>query len=195
MENPFLKVIKTRLERTPGQRWREYDLINSLVSDGVLANDYGATSLGLFQTHFLVKNALYHLQPVFLQMGMTLVIEPIHIYLEECGAEQPEQQSVSAAAAESPKVAEYYLDWSHFVQASEESVDSLLQSFWQRYIALDAKAEALALFDLDASATFPEIRRRYRQLAMQHHPDRGGCKNKIAELNQAMAVLQQCYRR
>ena len=34
--------------------------------------------------------------------------------------------------------------------------------------------EALALFELTADASQETVRRRWRELALQHHPDRGG---------------------
>lgn len=179
--------------RAPGKRWREYDLIGDLVREGCLSDDHAATNLGLFQTHFLVKNALYQLQRTMSELDFRLVIEPVEIYLEprasgSCGSELPD------TVTESPAVAGYYLDWCNFREASEDSVESLLQSFWERYVSFDDCAEALAVLGLAAGASYEQIRRRYRQLVMEHHPDRGGTKERVAELNEAMKVLQRYHR-
>ncbi|GAO35480.1 hypothetical protein SCT_0867 [Sulfuricella sp. T08] len=36
----------------------------------------------------------------------------------------------------------------------------------------------------------PEIKRRYRELAMEHHPDRGGEMEKLQAINAAKGLLE-----
>jgi hypothetical protein len=43
---------------------------------------------------------------------------------------------------------------------------------------------------LDHSASHSEINRRFRQLSLRHHPDRGGNKEEFVKLNQMMAVIK-----
>lgn len=197
MDNPFLSAIEASLLEVPGKRWREYDLIGDLVRQGYLSSDHGATSLGLFQTHFLVKNALYQLQQTLPEQGFNLLIEPVYIVLE-AQSDGGARSGAPATSVESPAVAEFYLDWFNFSDASEASVEALLQSFWRRYVAQnsqgDSRGQALAVLGLDADATFEQVRSRYRRLVMEFHPDRGGCDKEIVRINEAMAVLQRCYR-
>ncbi|VAW86545.1 hypothetical protein MNBD_GAMMA18-476, partial [hydrothermal vent metagenome] len=49
---------------------------------------------------------------------------------------------------------------------------------------------ALSQLGLKAPVTDEQIRRRYKELVMQHHPDRGGNEQQLQALNQAMAVLK-----
>jgi curved DNA-binding protein CbpA len=52
-----------------------------------------------------------------------------------------------------------------------------------------ATANYYRLFALPPTATPLEIKRRYRQLSLQYHPDHGGSVDKMVELNQAYRVL------
>lgn len=53
-----------------------------------------------------------------------------------------------------------------------------------------AENQALAIFNLDKRASIDDIRRQYRILAQQYHPDRpGGDMKKMKQLNAAYQVL------
>jgi len=42
---------------------------------------------------------------------------------------------------------------------------------------------------VEKNATYDEIKKAYRKLAIKHHPDRGGDKEKFQEIQQAHEVL------
>ena len=42
---------------------------------------------------------------------------------------------------------------------------------------------------VDKTATQSEIKKAYRKLTMQHHPDKGGDENKFKEIAEAYAVI------
>ena len=46
-----------------------------------------------------------------------------------------------------------------------------------------------SILGVNRNATPEEIKKAYRKLAMQHHPDRGGDHNKFAQINSAYEVL------
>ena len=46
-------------------------------------------------------------------------------------------------------------------------------------------SRAQGILGIDSDATPAEIKKAYRQLALQHHPDKGGDKNKFQEISRA----------
>lgn len=51
------------------------------------------------------------------------------------------------------------------------------------------------LLGVEKTATFDEIRKAFRKLALKHHPDRGGDKDKFQELQGAYEVLSDKEKR
>ena len=49
----------------------------------------------------------------------------------------------------------------------------------------------MAVLDLRDPIDAAAIKRRYRRLAMRHHPDRGGDGQRLGETNAALAVLEE----
>lgn len=84
----------------------------------------------------------------------------------------------------------YYLDISHLEKTDKQDVLKMLDTFWLRFTRFDQRAEALAALGLVDPVNDLEIKRHYRQLAMQHHPDRGGEMGKLQAINAAMSRLE-----
>ena len=57
--------------------------------------------------------------------------------------------------------------------------------------ALPTPAALLAGLGLPATATWPEVKRRYKVLAKKHHPDRGGTQEQMIRLNNSYELLQK----
>ena len=51
------------------------------------------------------------------------------------------------------------------------------------------------LLGVEKTATYDEIRKAFRKLALKKHPDRGGDKEEFQELNQAYEVLSDKEKR
>ncbi|MCV6589856.1 MAG: DnaJ domain-containing protein [Marinobacterium sp.] len=187
MRNPLTIPLITLLRQQP-EGCREYDLMRNIEADGGfpdLSDDY---QLALFQKHFLLKNALYQLQETLWQEEqLYLSITPLLIRLEPCltcdsGVNLPDQNNDIALRS-------YYLDWQEYYNATVESVDALLDSFWRRYAGIEQRHSALKTLELDEDATATEIRLQYRRLASRHHPDKGGCSERFIALRQAYETL------
>ena len=113
-------------------------------------------------------NALYQLQAELHGEGWWLVISTLDIRLEPLATRE-----AASALAQGEALRSYYLDWQVFWQTDREEVEALLGSFWRACERDEHRAEALTLFALPVGAQPDVIRRRWRQLALQHHPDRG----------------------
>lgn len=170
----------------------EYQLIQQLKQrhSGHIPNLPLTDKLVLFRTHFLLFNALYRLRERLWQEGRHLLqIAPLCIRLLP-------YQAGSAALSERDGLRDYYLDMSNLRDTDERDVERLLASFWTRMQGGEEKQAALALFELDgpgAVLDLASIKRRYRQLVSQHHPDRGGSTERLQSINKAMEILERYY--
>lgn len=189
--NPLLAPIRQLLSAARGMAQTEFTLVKGLKAQGLVPRDYSFHPLTLFRVHFQVFNALHRLQPEFARGGQVLVISPLAIYLRPL----VEGESASAVAdADEGPLRGFYLDWSYYDSATEEAVVELLAGFWKRMERGSSpsdqeRAEALAELELSDPVSREDIKQRYRRLAMDHHPDRGGSERRLQKINAAMAVL------
>ena len=143
----------------------------------------------LFQAHFMVRHALYRLQQDYHDKHMFhLVIELTKL------TRLPWQESNATGISDQPDtLRQYYLNLNNLLVTTPDDVNTLLRDFWQRYITQDNKVEALRVLGLSVNTDFPTARRRYRQLAQQYHPDKGGNTARFQALQDAMATLERCF--
>ena len=140
--------------------------------------------LGLFRAHFLLFHSLYRLRDELWhdQLGH-LDIGPLTITLlpynpTDAGLMQPDP------------LRSYYLDLTELEQTNDLQVAEMIASFWNRLANPDQRQQALAELGLQDPVDDATIRQRYRQLAMQHHPDRGGDTAQFQSLGEAMSQLK-----
>jgi len=188
--NPLIEPVRELLNAA-SQPYTEFGLIQALKLRGLVDPGYSRSSLELFRVHFLVFNALYTLQQKLFSEGWHLEISPLALYLRPV-TEGKEARVL--AQGEDPVLRDFYLDWDQYRAATQESVEELLADFWRKmqspaYLAPESRREALAQLDLQDPVSPETIKRRYRRLAMRHHPDRGGSEAELQKINAAMAVL------
>ncbi len=171
----------------------EYELIQMLNEQGWSLPTNANDSLDLFTSHFLVFNALYQLQVYYWAEDKYLEISALAIQLHSVIKKESSSTDVAHYTSDEALRA-YYLDMTQLTNATEDSVNQLLNQFWERLLANDDSDKALAIFSLELPVTYSEIKKRYRSLAMEHHPDRGGDLVKFKEVNWAFGVLQRIYR-
>ena len=164
----------------------EYELITRLEAYPELANlleRKNGDSLTLYRIHFLVCHVLYLLMDEWYQSQTArLEITPLLIQLHPYTA-----GDVSITKID--KVRDYYLELNNLTETDERGVDELLASFWIGMNRYEHRDEALEVLGLTDPVDDKTIRNTYRSLAMQHHPDRGGDKEIIQQLNEAAHLL------
>ncbi len=190
-DNPLVSEIEQILGE-PVPPVTEFQLIQALKQRELVPPDYSFSPLSLFRVHFLVFNALYSLQPVFVERSKALIISPLAIYIRPL-----EQDALGEALAEmeDQPLREFYLNWDYYREATEDSVEELLQKFWRSFtrrgvMGDQERREALAELELEDPVSPADIKRQYRRLAMTHHPDRGGSEARLRRINAGLAVLE-----
>ena len=189
-EDTFASTLLSILRAYP-EGLSEYDFLTEVWQSGSTALPKAEDSdpLQLFRAHFLLFNALYRLRDkLWAAQSGTLEISPLHIMLHPYIQGQD-----GTAVAQSDALREYYLDEANLHKADSEEVEGMLERFWERFAANDELHDALAVLGLEAPVDFVTVKRRYRELTMKHHPDRGGSKEMIQQLNTALDVLQKIY--
>lgn len=186
MLNPILEEVRLLIAEHP-QGIDEYGILTALKQHPALAN-LGEGHLPLFQKHFLIMNALYQVQADYWdEKKAVLEITPL---INKLHAQSPSAQETQLIRAESQGPSEYYLNWENFNKTTEQDVLNLYKSFWE-FLAKDEKREvALSTLELPADASTEEIKRQYKKLAMQHHPDKGGNSTHFIEIQAAYEVLK-----
>jgi len=164
----------------------EHELIRKLASDDpAFGPDAYADELSLFQCHFILFHHLYRLRDeLWSKRQGDLAIHCLKIAL----CTYPADFDHLPATPDPLRV--YYLDLSHLENTGRQEVMEMLDTFWRRFVRLGQRSEALATLGLVDPVDYPEIKRRYRELAMEHHPDRGGEVEKLQVINAAMKLLE-----
>lgn len=171
----------------------EYQLITQLKQQQwplfIQANLSDA--LSLFRSHFVLFHLLYSLRDTLRSARQyDLQISPLCIRLQATSA-------VTATAAQAIDINDplrtYYLNLEHLSGTDRNEVERLLYQGLSHVVQPQHVTEALtelgikqSLHSLDAQT----LRHHYRQLVSRHHPDRGGCTERLQRINQAMDTLR-----
>ncbi len=184
IEQSFVARIKTFLEEHP-EGVKEHDLLRHLDEQGAfqILDTEVSSSLLLFQKHFLLFHVLYSInqQRVVDKQG-GLQISPLLI-------KQLDYVEADTQIGELDPLSAYYLDLENLASATDDNVSDLLNTFWVKYLKNEKRGNALKVLGLNDPVTDTKIVQRYRKLVSVHHPDKGGDKDKIQEINEAYAVL------
>jgi len=171
----------------------EFELIKRLQAPpfSIFSASSLNTSLGLFQTHFLLFNALYHLQEKWLleRIGI-LRIHTLNIEL------QPFSENDAGLQRADPLRA-YYADWQNLESTSETDVDALIDSFWKQWVSQremvteDQEVNARQVLEISQNEQLSAalLKKQYRQMQHRHHPDKGGNNARAQAVSDAYAVL------
>ena len=182
--NPLLAPLLALLRQASGS-YKVHELLAELRRQELIPPLPGDERQQLFRLNFLIMNALYQLQAELHDEGWWLLISTLDIRIAPLAP-----RNTASALAQGEALRSYYLDWQVFWQTDREEVEALLGSFWRACERDEHRAEALTLFALLAGAGPNAIRRRWRELALQHHPDRGGDADTFIRLRWAWEHLK-----
>ena len=181
----LLEPLLSELRRHPAGLG-EVELIRALRRRGDLeefpADGSLADPLDLYRTHFILFHALYRLRERLWSEGEDLRIHCLAIAL------RPRRQAPGALGEPDPMAA-FYQDPANLDYYGRADVARLLDGFWRRVGCDRRRGDALEVLGLRDPVSREQIRRRYRRLAMRHHPDRGGDGATLQRLNEAMVTL------
>ena len=174
MVNPLIDEIFYLLLEQPV--WKVHTLTSALSESGKIEQLDNDPQKDLFKRNFLVMNALYQLQTQ-LAPEQQLQIASLHIELVN--------EQISNALENHDPLRDYYLDWQNYDTTSDE-IDAMLTDFWQRLSSYSPKRVILSLsqqqllelqqaWQLPTDFSEKQLQKRWRQLALKHHPDRQGC--------------------
>ena len=162
----------------------EYELLNALREQFAEFQTDRSVPLALFRQHFILFHALYRLQAELLsRQQATLQISPQRIALSAY------LNRDTGDLTQADPLRSYYMDLTQLQSTGTEEVESLLDAFWENLGRSSQRQEALRILGLSEPVDAAGVRRRYRELVMRHHPDRGGDTAGLQLINAALAVL------
>lgn len=172
----------------------EYELFNQLKSPpyALFTDKALSDPLSLFQSHFILFNALYQLQDTWLRNKTGRL--QIHC---SCICHTPWQAGQNGLLTQD-KLRAYYLDWSNLSDTDLLQVEALLDSFWLAFSGVPNQVkennmplqQALDLLNLTNPYTPQQLKLQYRKMLHQHHPDKGGNNDHTIQLHNAYQQLK-----
>ena len=184
IDEELFNWIYGRLQQT-ADGLSEHELLKQLTGDynsGIWSEAFSNCHT-LFKAHFLLFHILYQLRNRLLEQKLgCLEISPLKIRL------LPYREGAESLDGYDALI-EYYLDFSNLENTSAREVDEMLAGFYIRLGNKDKRQEALQVLGLQDPVDDHTIKRQYRRLAMEHHPDRGGDTELLQEINSAVKIL------
>lgn len=172
----------------------EYELFQCLQSPPyeLFSKNALQQPLSLFQSHFIVFNALYQLQGIWLR-DRTGILQ-INC---SCIRRDPWKAGQNGIANQD-KLRAYYLDWTNLNATDESQVEALLDSFWAGFSGLPNHTpdhtmplqQALDILNLNMPFSLQQLKQQYRKMLHQHHPDKGGNSSHTVALHDAYERLK-----
>lgn len=176
----------------------EFDLLKILQRPPYDLFDKDALSdpLLMFQTHFVLFNALYLLRDLWLReqfLCLEMVLTHIRIL--------PYQRGKAGLVKQDP-LREYYLNWRNFSETDKDDVQGLIDNFWHQVQGLLVRtaispgevAQAYKKLLLPQDTDFALVKRQYRKLLHQAHPDKGGDTLQTQELEHSYRILKSVFK-
>jgi len=141
----------------------------------------------LYQQHFWLFHHLHQIQLDWLNTPRRLSISALSI---QCLLQNDASQSID----EHNPLNDFYLDEKN-LHLSPDEVAEMQKVFWQRYLAIEQKAESIKVLQLENQVplTLKKIKQQFQKLAQKYHPDKGGDANYFQRVKRAYEELKQIF--
>ena len=182
-ENLFDWIYFTLRQNSSGLS--EHELLKQLKGEesADFWSDAFSNNHSLFKAHFMLFHILYRLRTWLSEQKLgRLEINPIKIQILTY------REGENSVAAHD-QLMDYYLDISNLENTSPREVDEMLAGFYIKLNRQDHRKQALEVLGLEDPVDDAAIKKQYRRLAMEHHPDRGGENDRLQEINSAVRML------
>ncbi len=183
---PDLALLCTRILRRHAAGISEYELLNEIKAEKkhALADIKTQDEISLFRIHFTLFHTLYQLkQHLYSNKSNDLLISPLNIRLIPFAIRH------SKDLHPRDELESYYLDLKQLRQTTDKEIYTLLDNFWSYMIRNSKRIEALSILKLKDPVSDLDIKKQYRKLAFEHHPDRGGNLPEFQAITEAMYLL------
>lgn len=181
----LLEMFTLALQRNP-RGLGEYELLQNVKEHPVFRALEGTGNRQLFRRHFVLRHCVYYLQQrLWEREGWIVSITPLTISIQSAR----EGENGLSGDVVDPGLRDYYLDWNNF-DATEEEVSDLLNNFWRDYGRYIQQDDAWQILGLPVDSSLSQITARYRELAAQHHPDKGGDQETFIKIRAAYESLR-----
>ncbi|GHB75228.1 hypothetical protein GCM10008107_26040 [Psychrosphaera saromensis] len=190
----------------------EYEIISKFKSAPyhLFNAEVMSNNLSLFQTHFVIFNALYRLRDLGLELNqfdIDIISSNIRLMPLSQSNSTSTQDGASVAGTgvqnreerqAIEKLRTYYLNWDNFEKTTETSVNNLLDSFWNNMSSRspvqrsqDNLTQSLTILELTDLPSELSLKRQYKKLCNIHHPDKGGCQSTFQKVHLAYQYIKQ----
>lgn len=177
-----------------GDHFSEFQLINRLSAspDNIFTANCLHTTMGLFQTHFVLFNALYRLDDLGFETG-TFYLN-IHVLDINMQLIKPNSLDVRASIADQ-ELRDYYLNWENLEKTNQLDVEQLLGQFWRKFSETPhydetLVASALTYFNYPSLPKLSDVKQDFRRLSLRLHPDMGGDSEAFSTMLNHYRVLK-----
>ena len=166
---------------------QEYQLLKFIEKEHPIFFETLGQSPSLFKKHFYLFHQLYCLRDYLLAKNKILSISTLEIKISE-------SLLSSTKLSEHDGLADFYLNIDH-LSLPDDEITKMLNDFWEKYLAIDKKRESLVILGLENESYLDlnRVKNRYKELAMLHHPDKGGSKKKFIQIKYAMENLKHLF--
>ncbi|KPA10042.1 heat shock protein DnaJ domain-containing protein [Candidatus Magnetomorum sp. HK-1] len=174
-------------------------------------------TLELYQHHFILFHHLYHLQEKFAQKGQYLHVHfmrtqvldypaPGHcrffdeLYHKFCNESCDSsgnycafhRRKVGETELDALSIRYFYLDINNYYKLDEKTAELFVKGTWEILANYDLYKESFNILKISETSDIGHIKRSFRKLAKEHHPDHGAeSAERFYKINNAYQLLMR----